>query len=670
MVSEGDVLWTPPADFSAAAGLRAFMGWLDATRGLAFPDYEALRAWSVADVRAFWGALWDWAEVASDTPYTEVLNDYGDDMMNAKWFAGARVNYAEHVLRAGADDDVALSHESELRPAGEMTRAALRAAVRRLATSLRERGVRPGDKVVSYMPNIPETAIAMLAVTAIGAVWSSAAPEFGARMVIERFGQITPKVMFATDGYRYGGKDFDRREEVAEIAAALPSLEHVIFLPYLNSTSPLPEAAGTILWQDILAGPPVAAADFRFARVPSDHPLWVLFSSGTTGVPKAVVHGHAGMLIEHFKNMAFHAGLRPGARLLFYSTTGWMMWNVLIGALMTGAAAILYDGHPVHPDPGLLWRLAERHGATCFGASPTFVQIMQKARLRPAQSFDLSRLESILLSGSPASPECFAWFYEEVKPDLWVTSQSGGTEIASAFVGAVPTLPVRAGEIQARCLGMDVHAWSDAGEEVVDAVGEMVVCQPFPSMPLYFCNDPGGARYRKSYFQHFPGIWRHGDFIRINARGGCFIQGRSDATLNRFGVRIGTAEIYRAVEGLDGIADSLVVCCEWPDGSFFMPLFVRLSACAPLDDHARRDIVQRLREDCSPRHVPDAIFAVPAIPYTLTGKKMELPVRRLLMGEPEHKAVSRGAMANPEALDWFLKHAPGLAKERQTYSPG
>jgi acetoacetyl-CoA synthetase len=505
----------------------------------------------------------------------------------------------------------------------------------------------------------------MIATLAIGAVWSSAAPEFGVKTVVERFGQIRPKLLFAADGYRFAGRDVTRVEEIRQIVAAVPSLERVVFLPYLDAGAAEP-VPGAMRWSQLLDHPDVPRASFRFERVPSDHPLWVVFSSGTTGLPKAIVHGHAGILIEHLKTLALHVGLGPRSCLFFYTTTGWMMFNILLAGLLVRSAVVLYDGSPAWPGPDTLWKLAAESGATCFGASPTFVQMMQKAGVKPRERFDLSRLTSVLLSGSPATPETFAWFYREVKEDLWVTSQSGGTEICSAFVGASPTLPVRAGEIQARALGMDVHAWDEGGRALHGEVGELVVTKPFPSMPLFFWNDDENRRYRESYFDHFPGIWRHGDFLRINERGGCFIQGRSDSTLNRYGVRIGTAEIYRAVEQVAGVVDSLIVCCDLPGGRFYMPLFVKLAPGAVLDDELRKRIDGKLRADCSPRHVPDEIVHVDAIPYTLTGKKMEVPVRKILMGVPLEKAASRDAMAQPAAIDWFA----GFAKRRADEAPG
>ncbi len=663
-VEEGQLLWTPQPAFAQASNVAKFIDWLRDQRGRSFADYAALWRWSVDDIEAFWAAIWDYFEVQSTTPYTAVIDR--PVMQGAKWFEGSHVNYVEHLLRFEADapaDKVALHHLSELRPLARLSLRQLAGQVRILATQLRAMGVEPGDRVVSYMPNVAETAVAMMATAAIGAVWSSAAPEFGIKTVVDRFAQIEPKVLFAADGYRFGGKDFAREDEVRGIVSALPSLRQVIWLPYLHAEAAAPAlAAGdhparVMSWHAVMDQPAVAREAFSYTRVAYDHPLWVLFSSGTTGLPKAIVHSHVGALVEHLKLAHFHFGLSAHSAMFFYSTTGWVMWNLVLSALLTGGAAVLYDGSPVHPQPDLLWKLAADTGTTFFGASPTFVQMMEKAGMRPAQTYDLSKLEAIMVGGSPSTPETFAWLYDSVKSDLWVTSQSGGTEAATGFVGASPTLPVHAGEIQCRMLGMDVHAWSDSGEELIDEVGELVLTRPFPSMPLYFWNDPDGRRYHESYFDVFPGVWRHGDFIKINARGGCYIYGRSDSTLNRYGVRIGTAEIYRAVEQVEGVADSLAVCCELPGGQFFMPLFVQLKPGVEIDTELKQRINQRLRSDCSPRHVPDQIYAVGQIPYTLTGKKMEVPVRKLLMGWPLEKAASRDAMLNPPAIDFFIDFA-------------
>ena len=656
-MTEGQLLWTPDPAAAGTTQLLRFMAWLERERGLHFADYEALRAWSVDDLTGFWSAVWSFYDVHSERPYDAVLDTR--TMPGTRWFAGSRVNFAEHMLRherrAAADEAVFL-HSSETRPLARMTWHELGDAVRRFATSLRDLGVGPGDRVVAYMPNIPETAIAMLAVTAIGAVWSSAAPEFGARTVVDRFAQIEPAVAIVADGYRFAGKDFDREPVIREILAELPTVRHVVWFPYLDAARPAP-IAGAIPWSRLADGARIAPDDFAYAYVAEDHPLWILFSSGTTGLPKAIVHGHVGVLVELLKSTGLGQDLGPDKRMFFYSTTGWMMWNALLSALLQGASVVLYDGHPAHPTPALLWHLAADAQATTFGASPTFVQMMVKAGIVPREIVDVSRLDNVLLTGSPVSPETTAWFYENVKSDLWVNSPSGGTEVVAAWVGGSPILPVYAGEIQTRTLGMDVRAWDEAGNDVFDEVGELVVTSPAPSMPLRFWNDPGDARYRETYFEQFPGVWRHGDFIRINARGGAYIYGRSDSTLNRYGVRIGSAEIYRAVDALDDVADSLVVCLELPGGGFYMPLFVKAVPGVALDDALRARIAAKLRTDCSPRHVPDEMHAVDAIPYTLTGKKMEVPIRRILAGAVPTKVASRDAMMDPNALDWYVSFA-------------
>lgn len=658
MVAEGELLWTPSAELADSSNISAFIAWLGSTGRGTFEDYEQLRAWSTTEVEAFWAAVWDYFSVESTTPYARVLDTL--EMPAVRWFEGSRVNYAEHLLRRErvAPDEVAVHHSSEVRPMATMTWRELGDQVRRAATRLRELGVRPGDRVVGYAPTIPETLIAMAATIAVGGVWSSAAPEFGVKTVTDRFGQIEPTVLFVADGYRFGGKDFPREQQVRELVAALPSVRHVVWLSYLDEASRCPEGLpGGMTWSELVAGPPVDPSAFHYERVGYDHPMWILFSSGTTGLPKAIVHSHVGVLVEHFKVLSFHLNLRPGSTMFFYTTTGWMMFNLLSAALLTGSAIVLYDGNPAYPKPDQLFDIAAQTGTTFFGASPTFVQLLQNAGLRPGETYDLSQLEGMMVAGAPATPETFQWCYENVGADLWVGSQSGGTEICSGFVGAAPTLPVYAGEIQTRSLGMDVHAWSDDGAEVVGEVGELVVTKPFPSMPLRFWGDEDGSRYHEAYFDVFPGVWRHGDFLKINERGGCYIYGRSDSTLNRFGVRIGTAEVYRTVEQVPGVKDSLIVCLELPGGQFFMPLFLSLEDGVELTPDLSQTIAQRLRQERSPRHVPDTVYAVPAIPYTLTGKKMEIPVRKILYGLPLERAASRDAMANPESLDWFIEFA-------------
>ncbi|OYO26338.1 acetoacetate--CoA ligase [Janthinobacterium sp. PC23-8] len=655
MIQEGDLLWTPGEPFAQASQLTAYMRWLAQERKLAFDDYGALRQWSVDHLDDFWSSIWDYFEIHSITPYQRVLDTH--QMPGCKWFEGSRVNYAEHILRAergAAADKVALYFASESTPLQTMSWHELGRQVRQLATQLRARGVVAGDCVVSYMPNTPQTLIAFLASAAIGAVWSSSAPEFGVQTVLDRFAQIRPKVLFACDGYRFNGKEFSRESEVRDLAAQLPSVEQVVCVPILQARRTDALVAHGVLWSDLFQGKDVPADAFEYEYVPFDHTLWVLFSSGTTGLPKAIAQSHVGILAEHYKLVCLHMDLTPASVMFFYSSTGWMMWNVVVSSLLSGAAIVLYDGSPMHPDQHRLWQIAQDAGVTYFGASAAFLQIMRKNGVVPKDHFQL-KIRATLTGGSPVGAELFAWFYENVARDCWFSSQSGGTETCSCLVTAVPTQPVYAGEIQARALGIDLQSWNDDGQAMVGEVGELVIRKPFPSMPLRFWNDAGDRRYREAYFDVFPGVWRHGDFIKINARGGCFIYGRSDSTLNRFGVRIGTAEVYQALEKMPELADSLVVCCELPGGAFFMPLFVVLKAGATLNQALIERINTQLKHEASPRHVPDKIYAIDAVPYTLTGKKMEVPVRKLLMGLPLEKIASRDAMSNPAAIDYFIR---------------
>ena len=652
-MQEGEILWRPSAARMEQANVTAFGRWLERERGLTFGNYMELWRWSVTDLESFWGALWDYFGVEASAPHTRVLGRRA--MPGAEWFPGARLNYAQNVLRRERAGGVALLHAGESRLPEALAWQELGGQVRILATRLRALGVQPGDRVVAWMPNIPQTVIAMLATTAIGAVWACCSPDFGERGALDRFAQLTPKVLFCIDGYRYGGKLFDRRAELERILAGLPSVQHVIYLPYLDPSA-APPRRDALTWADALDHPAVDAAEFHFEQVPFEHPLWTLFSSGTTGLPKAIVHGHGGILLETQKNAIFHFDLHPGERLLFFTTTGWMLWNFLVSTLATGASPILYDGSPAYPIPDTLWKLAQDARATMLGASPTYVEQMVRSGIVPRERYDLSHLRSISLAGSPATPGCMAWFYSNVKEDLWVANGSGGTDCCTGFVGGVPTLPVYAAEIQAPSLGVAVKALNERGESVIDEVGELVITEPMPSMPVGFWNDPDNRRYRESYFEDYPGIWRHGDFFRINARGGCFVLGRSDATLNRYGVRIGTAEIYRTLAALPEVEDSLIVNLDLPDGGFFMPLFVKLAPGASLEAAADR-IRDTLRGEYTARHVPDKIIAVPGIPMTLTGKKMEVPVRRVLLGMAPEKAANASAMANPRALDFFIEYA-------------
>ncbi|HYP56635.1 MAG TPA: acetoacetate--CoA ligase, partial [Solirubrobacterales bacterium] len=532
------------------------------------------------------------------------------------------------------------------------------AQVAAVAAGLRELGVERGDRVVAYLPNVPGAIVAFLATASIGAVWSSCSPDFGAGSVIDRFAQIEPKVLFAVDGYRYGGKDFDRRDVVARLREAMPSLTRTVVVPYLDpdpDLSPLPDA---MRWEDLLGSG--EGAGLSFERVPFDHPLWVLYSSGTTGLPKAIVQGQGGILLEHLKKLHLHVDAHPGDRLFWFTTTGWMMWNFLVSGLLTRAAIVLYDGSPGHPDMGVLWDLAARAGVTMFGTSASYIAACMKAGVEPGAGRDLGRLEAVGSTGSPLAPEGFDWVYEHLGDDTWLFSTSGGTDLCTAFVGGTPLLPVYRGELQARALGAAVEAWDEEGDAVVDEVGELVVTEPMPSMPVSFWGDPDGSRYREAYFEHYPGVWRHGDWIEITSRGTAIIYGRSDSTINRSGVRMGTSEIYRAVLGIDAILDALVVDVPRPGTEGWMPLFVVLREGVELGDELRREIASRVRSQCSPRHVPDEVFQIAAVPRTLSGKALEVPVKRILMGTAAEQAASRESLANPEALDWFVEFAAEL----------
>ena len=583
-VREGDLLWTPGQDRIERANVTAFIRWLARERGLDFDGYPALWRWSVTDLDGFWQAVWDYCGIETSAPPTAVLGRR--TMPGADWFPGARLNYAQHVLRRERPEQMALYHQSETTPLTGLPWPDLANSVRVLGTRLRAMGVRPGDRVASCMPNIPQTVIAMLATTSIGAVWASCSPDFGGRGVSDRFGQLSPKVLFCVDSYRYGGVDYDRSAEMAQIIAGLSGLEQVIHV-----TGPAGQAIPSArTWDELMDYPPVPAAAFEFEQVPFGHPLWVLFSSGTTGLPKAITHSHGGILIEQLKLQALNMDLRPGDRLFFYTTSGWMMWNFLVSSLLLGVQPLLYDGHPAFPDPGVLWEMAQNAAVTMFGASPAYVGMLTKAGVVPAAKYDLSALASVMLAGSPVSAEVNAWFYRNVKADLWLHVGSGGTDVCCGFTGGSPVMPVYAGEHQARNLGVAAYAFNDRGESVTGEVGEMVITQPMPSMPVRLWNDDDGELYRQTYFADFPGVWRQGDFFRVNERGGCFVLGRSDATLNRYGIRIGTAEIYAALESVPEVADALIVNLDLPGAGFFMPLFVTLAEGAVLDDALRRRI--------------------------------------------------------------------------------
>jgi acetoacetyl-CoA synthetase len=650
-------LWDPPAELVERSRMTEYMRWLEAERGLRFDGYDGLWRWSVTDLEAFWASIWDFFEVQADGGYDRVLTSR--EMPGAEWFAGTSLNYAEHVFAGKDDAEPAILHASELRELGELSWGELRTQVAAVAAGLRELGVERGDRVVAYLPNVPEAIVAFLATASLGAVWSSCSPDFGPASVIDRFAQIEPKVLFAVDGYRYGDKDFDRRDVLAELQAAMPSLVRTVVLPYLDLDPDLSALPDTTRWDELLAAG--KDAELAFERVPFDHPLWVLYSSGTTGLPKAIVQGQGGILLEHLKKLHLHVDAHPGDRLFWFTTTGWMMWNFLVSGLLTRAAIVLYDGNPGHPDMSVLWDLAARAGVTMFGTSASYIAACMKAGVEPGGAGrDLSRLKAVGSTGSPLSPEGFDWVYAQLGADTWLFSTSGGTDLCTAFVGGTPLLPVYRGELQARALGAAVEAWDEDGNSVIDEVGELVVTEPMPSMPVYFWGDDDGSRYRAAYFEMFPGVWRHGDWIEITSRGTAVIYGRSDSTINRSGVRMGTSEIYRAVLGVDAIVDALVVDVPRPGTEGWMPLFVVLREGAELDEELRRELARRVRETCSPRHVPDEVFAIAEVPRTLSGKVLEVPVKRILMGTDPAKAASRDSLANPAALDYFIELAGKL----------
>lgn len=650
-IGEGTLLWQPSATQQEHTNLHRYMRWLHHTRNLQFGDYHRLWRWSVDEVEAFWASLWDYFEIKSSTPYSTVLA--GRTMPGARWFEGATINYAEHVLGNASEDRPAIMFRSETEPLAEISWNELAQHVASIAAALRGMGVTHGDRVVAYVPNIPQAVVAFLACASIGAIWSSCSPDFGTSSVVDRFQQIEPTVLIAVDGYRYNGKAFDRRAAVRELQDALPTLQHTVLIPYLDGNATTDDLQNAVLWPALLQQP----AELTFEHVPFDHPLWILYSSGTTGLPKPIVQGHGGMLLEHLKALTFHSDIRPGDRFFWFTTTGWMMWNYLVGGLLVGATIVLYDGSPGFPDLNVLWQFAEETKITLFGTSAPYLIHCMKAGITPEQTYDLRALRSLGSTGSPLPPEGFAWVYERIKRDLWLASISGGTDLCTAFVGGCPLLPVHAGELQCRALGANVHAFDETGRSVVDQVGELVITAPMPSMPLFFWNDGDGTRYHNSYFDMYPGVWRHGDWIKITPRGSAVIYGRSDSTINRQGVRMGTSEFYRVVEALPPIRDSLVIDLEGLGRESYMALFVVLHPGVALNDALRAAIKQQIRTALSPRHVPDDIVQIAEVPRTINGKKLEVPVKKILLGTPLDKAANPGSMANGQALQFFVEWA-------------
>ena len=654
--SAPELLWQPDPQRVAQTRMAAFRDWLGDERGVRLPDYEALWRWSTESIEDFWGAVSEFLGVRFHDEPERVLEERR--MPGARWFPGATLNYAEHALGDGpgkGDDDLALVFQREDGHGEQLTYGQLRTQVAAVRAGLVELGVRRGDRVVALAPNCPQTLVAFLAAASIGATWSSCSPDFGVRAVVDRFAQIEPVVLFAVDGYVYNGRSFDVRPTIERLRSEIPSLTATVVIDYLSDEATVPDA---VAWRDLVAHD----GELAFEPVPFDHPLWVLYSSGTTGLPKGIVQGHGGIVVEHLKALALHCDLGPGERFFWFTTTGWMMWNFLISGLLVGSTIVLYDGSPAHPDLNALWRMAEEHEVTYFGTSAPYIQSCLKQGLRPAQKFDLSALRALGSTGAPLTPEGFRWIADEIGGDVQICSVSGGTDLCTAFVGSAPDVPVWLGELSCRSLGAAVAAFDEDGGSVVEQVGELVVTEPMPSMPVFFWDDEDGSRLRESYFETYPGIWRHGDWIKITTRGSAVIYGRSDSTLNRGGVRMGTSEFYRVVEGFDQVADSLVIDTSGAgqtDGELLC--FLVLAPGTSLEA-IEPQLRKALRSALSPRHVPDRFLVVEQVPRTLNGKKCEVPVKKILAGVAPDKAVSRDALLNPDSLNPFLDLAGGTPR--------
>ncbi|HEY4600893.1 MAG TPA: acetoacetate--CoA ligase [Cerasibacillus sp.] len=657
-IEEGKLLWKPGQKWKDEANLNKYIAWLQDKKGLQFKNYQSLWTWSVEHLEDFWESIWEYFGIQSKTPYTSVLSSH--NMPGAKWFTGATLNYTEHIFKNRNAEDIAVIHASELRDTKHVTWKKLYKDTNALQQTLKQLGVKKGDRVVSYVPNIYESVVSFLAVASLGAIWSSASPDFGTHSVIDRFKQIEPKVMITIDGYRYGGKNFNRIPVIEKIQKELPMLEATIGIPYLNQEVAFDSLKNPIRWDDAIS---INHDSLTYEYVEFNDPLWVLFSSGTTGMPKPIVHSQGGMLLEHLKATVLHTDLSEGDRFFWFTTTGWMMWNFLVGGLLGGSSIILYDGNPAYPDTDMLWRFAEETKMTVFGTSASYLTTCMKSGLSPGRTYDLSHLKNISSTGSPLPPEAYQWCYDHVKEDLWIASASGGTDVCTAFILGAPTLPVHAGELQCRGLGAKIESYNMAGEPKLNEIGELVMTAPFPAMPIFFWNDIDGSKLHDSYFDMFPGIWRHGDYIKITEHGSCIIYGRSDATINRGGIRIGTSEIYRAVDLVKEVEDSLIVDIPLNSGDSFVPLFVIMKEGYELTEDIKNKINHQIRTQCSPRHVPTGIFQAPDIPRTLNGKKLEIPVKRILMGHDIHKVVNKGSLSNPDMLEYFLQFAKKHMKQ-------
>lgn len=649
-------LWEGSKDFKKNSHLFHYQKWLAQNHTLEFNNYHDLWQWSIEHVEDFWETIWDYFKVIYHNPYKKVLSK--ETMPDCNWFEGATLNYAEHIFRSYNPDQTAIYFGNETGQYKEITWKELKQKVSALAAYLKSIGVTKGDRVVVYLPNVPEATIAFLAVNSLGAIWSSTSPDFGAESVVDRFAQIEPKVLIAVDGYHYNGKPYDKTDVVKGIVQALPTLEKVLILPYLNENA-LTNFANEFL--DINTIFKTSSGELTFEAVDFNHPIWVLYSSGTTGLPKAIVHSHGGILLEHLKYMAFHNDVHEGEKYFWFSTTGWMMWNFVQSALLMEASIVLYDGSPTYPNFETLWTFSDKVGINHFGTSAPYLVASMKKNLSPKINFDLSSIRSVSSTGAPLPYEAFEYVYENIKEDVWLCSMAGGTDVCTAFVGGSPFYAVHAGEIQCRALGVSLYAYDENAQPVQDELGEMVITKPMPSMPIYFWNDPENQRYKASYFDYYPNVWRHGDFIKINSKtNGLVIYGRSDATLNRHGIRIGTSEIYRAVNKVEEVEDSLIVNLELDEGKHYMPLFVKMKSGLDLTESVQNKIKTQLKTEYTPRHVPDEIIEVKDIPYTISGKKMEAPIKKILLKMPLEKSINFDSMRNPESVDFFIEFAKSI----------
>ena len=639
------LLWEPSEEQIKESNMYRFMTFINETYNMSFSEFSSLYDWSIENLPEFWAAFWEFADIVHSKPYVQVIDDVSK-MPGANWFSGAELNFAENLLRY-RDDQIALIFKGEAQSSTRMTYAQLYDAVARLAKSLRDLGIQPGDRVVGFMPNMPESIIAMLAATSIGATWSSCSPDFGIKGVLDRFGQIKPRVLFTANGYSFKGKKLDSLVRISDILKELPSIEKVVVVPYTEPRADISKVPNAVHYNDFRSSD--AGLEIEFEQLPFGHPLYIMYSSGTTGLPKCMVQGAGGILVHQLKEHILHTNLKREDTLFYFTTCGWMMWNWLTCALGVGATLVLFDGNPFHPHPGALWEMAQDEKITVFGTSAGYIAALQNAGVKPGKTYDLKPLRAVLSTGSPLSIEGFMFIYQEVKADLQLASISGGTDLNGCFALGNPMEPVYAGELQCRGLAMDVRAFDELGNELIDEQGELVCCKPFPSMPIYFWDDPDGSKYHNAYFDIFPNIWRHGDFVTVTRRGGVVMLGRSDATLNPGGVRIGTAEIYRQLEQMEEIADSVVVGQDW-NNDVRVILFVKLAGGVELTDELKDKIRQTIRTNASPRHVPAKIISVPDVPYTLNMKKVELAVKKVIQGQ---EVLNKDALSNPEALDYY-----------------